>query len=154
MKKHIAALAVVLGAALSACAVPTEADSTTHADEVVAAQESATKPKAEKSKPKPPPAPKYTVPQENAIATAADYLDYSAFSHSGLVDQLKYEGYSPALAEFGVSHIKVNWNVQAAASAKDYLDYSAFSRSGLIDQLTYEGFTTKQAVYGVNQTGL
>lgn len=99
-------------------------------------------------------APVLSVAQENALASAEDYLSYSAFSHSGLIGQLKYEGFSVADATYAVNHIKVNWNEQAAASAKDYLSYSSFSRQGLIDQLVYEGFTVEQATYGVNQTGL
>ena len=102
----------------------------------------------------PAPEPTLTVSQENAIETAESYLDYSAFSESGLVEQLKYEGYSAADSRFAVSRISVSWNEQAAKSAKSYLDYSSFSRSGLIEQLKYEGFTTHQATYGVNQAGL
>jgi host cell surface-exposed lipoprotein len=98
--------------------------------------------------------PEFTVSQENAIETAKDYLDYTAFSESGLIDQLKFEDYSKADARFAVNHISVNWNEQAAKSAKDYLDYSSFSRQGLIDQLEFEGFTTEQATHGVNTTGL
>ena len=75
-------------------------------------------------------------------------------SRTGLIDQLKYEGFSVADATFGVNHIRANWNEQAAASAKDYLDMQAFSRTGLIEQLKYEGYTPAQAAYGVNQTGL
>jgi hypothetical protein len=32
-----------------------------------------------------------------------EYLDYSAFSREGLIDQLKYEGYTREQAEYGVS---------------------------------------------------
>ena len=98
--------------------------------------------------------PEFTVSQENAIESAKSYLDFSAFSKSGLIDQLKFEGYSKADARFAVNHISVNWNEQAARSAKAYLDYGSFSRQGLIDQLKVEGFTTQQAIYGVNTTGL
>jgi hypothetical protein len=105
-------------------------------------------------------APAYTVSQENAIASAQDYLDYSAFSQAGLIGQLSSkagEGFPKADAIFAVNHIEVDWNQQAAAAAKDYLDYSSFSRAGLIGQLESkagEGFTHAQAVYGVNQAGL
>jgi hypothetical protein len=104
--------------------------------------------------PTPKPTPQLTLEQENAIGTAGDYLDYSAFSRSGLIGQLKYEGYSTAVATFAVDHVTVNWNEQAYLSAKAYLDYTHFSRSGLIGQLKYEGFTTKQATYGVTKAGL
>jgi Host cell surface-exposed lipoprotein len=105
-------------------------------------------------------APEYTTAQENAIASAENYLDFSAFSKKGLIEQLSSEygdGFSKADAIFAVKHIDVNWNEQAAKSAKNYLDFSSFSRSGLIEQLESEygdGFTHAQAVYGVNQTGL
>lgn len=104
--------------------------------------------------PTPKPTPQITAEQENAIGTAEDYLDYAAFSRSGLIGQLKYEGYSTAVATFAVDHITVNWYQQAYLKAKEYLDYSHFSRSGLIGQLKYEGFTTKQATYGVTKAGL
>jgi hypothetical protein len=105
--------------------------------------------------PEPEPAePEFTLAQEQAIGSAQDYLAYTAFSKSGLVDQLIFEGFSQADAEFAVEHITVDWNEQAVQSAKDYLDFTHFSRSGLIEQLEYEGFSTKQATYAVDQLGL
>jgi hypothetical protein len=159
--------ALVAAAALAAVVVGTtacevaEANKTTHAEEVV--KEQAAAPAKDKAKPKPAvekETPDYTTAQENAIASAVDYLDFQAFSRTGLIGQLSSEygeGFSKADAIFAVNHIDVDWNVQAAAAAKDYLDYQAFSRTGLIDQLSSEygdGFTHAQAVYGVNQTGL
>ncbi len=38
-----------------------------------------------------------------AAAKAADYLDYTSFSHSSLVDQLLYEGFTAEQAAYGVS---------------------------------------------------
>ena len=99
-------------------------------------------------------APAETAGQENARESAEDYLDTSAFSRKGLIDQLEYEGYSTKDATYAVDAVSPNWNEQAAKAAKDYLDSSSFSRSGLIEQLEYEGYTKQQAVYGVNQTGL
>jgi hypothetical protein len=97
---------------------------------------------------------KLTVAQENAVEKAADYLDYAAFSRSGLIKQLKYEGFSTKDATFGVDAQKADWNEQAAKKAKEYLDYGSFSRSGLIKQLEYEGFTAAQATYGAKKVGL
>lgn len=91
-----------------------------------------------------------TSSQRNAIRSAQQYLDYSAFSRSGLIHQLEYEDFSTADATFAVDSLKVDWNEQAAKSAKQYLQYSSFSRSGLIDQLVYEGFARAQAEYGAN----
>lgn len=121
---------------------------------VATSSEAAPKSKPAKPKPTKPAAPKETASQAQARQSAADYLDFSAFSRSGLIDQLKYEGFSVADATYGTDAQRANWNDQAALSAKEYLDYSSFSRSGLIDQLKYEGYTTEQATYGVNQVGL
>lgn len=94
-----------------------------------------------------------TMGEKNALAKAQSYLKYSAFSYSGLVDQLEYEGFSNQEAVYGASNVGANWNEQAVKKAASYLKYSSFSRQGLIDQLEYEGFTYEQAVYGVTQNG-
>lgn len=95
--------------------------------------------------------PELTAGQENAIGSAEDYLAFAAFSRSGLIEQLEFEGFSAKDATFAVMHIEVDWNEQAAKSAKEYLDMSSFSRSALIEQLVFEGFTRSQAEYGVNK---
>jgi hypothetical protein len=81
------------------------------------------------------------------------YLDYTAFSYQGLIEQLEYEKFTTEQATYGADNCGADWNEQAAKSAKSYLDYSSFSRDGLIDQLEYEGFTYDQAVYGVEANG-
>ena len=91
---------------------------------------------------------------QQAVAKAQDYLDYSSFSRSGLIDQLEFEGFSTPDATAAVDSLNVDWNEQAALKALEYLDFSSFSRSGLIDQLVFEGFTQSQAQYGVSQAGL
>ena len=100
--------------------------------------------------PPPPTTPAETVSQQNAQRSAADYLDFTAFSRTGLIGQLEFEGFSTEDATWGVDHLTVDWNEQAAKSATDYLDFTSFSRSGLIDQLVFEGFTPDQAEYGVS----
>ena len=95
-----------------------------------------------------------TVSQQNALRTAEGYLDYSAFSYSGLIGQLEFEGFTTEDATWGTDKVGADWNEQAAKTAKDYLAYSSFSHSGLVDQLVFEGFTPEQAAYGVGQTGL
>jgi colicin import membrane protein len=95
-----------------------------------------------------------TISQQNAQRSAESYLDYSAFSYTGLIGQLEYEGFSVEDATWGVDKVDADWNEQAAKSAKSYLSYSSFSHSGLVDQLIYEGFAPDQAEYGVAQTGL
>ena len=95
-----------------------------------------------------------TVGEKNALRKAHDYLNYTAFSYTGLIGQLEYEGFTTEQATHAADNCGADWNEQAAKKAKEYLDYSSFSRSGLIDQLKYEGFTAEQAEYGVTQNGL
>lgn len=143
-------------------------DSDQPADKPAASAPASTEPKAQEpaeqpaveEQPAQAPQPEMTLAQENAVDSAEDYLDYSAFSKKGLIEQLSSEygdGYSRKDAIFAVNHIDVDWNEQAAMSAKQYLEYDSFSRQGLIDQLESpygEQFTHAQAVYGVNRAGL
>ena len=105
-----------------------------------------------------------TKSQEQAIKSAKSYLEYSAFSRQGLIDQLSSE-YGEKFpiedATYAVDYLEstgqVDWNEQAAKSAANYLAYSSFSRQGLIDQLSSEygeKFTPEQAEYGVTKAGL
>lgn len=91
--------------------------------------------------------------EKNAIKKAESYLSLMAFSRSGLINQLEYEGFSNSAATSAVDSIVVDWNEQAAKKAESYLSLMAFSRSGLIDQLKYEGFSNEQAEYGVTAVG-
>lgn len=94
-----------------------------------------------------------TMGELNALSKANDYLNYSAFSKSGLVEQLEYEGFSNKEAKYGADHCGADWKEQAAKKAKDYMDYDSFSKQGLIDQLLYEGFTQSQAEHGASAVG-
>ena len=95
-----------------------------------------------------------SVGEKNALRKAHDYLNYTAFSYTGLIEQLEYEGFTTEEATRAADNCGADWNEQAVKKAKEYLDYSSFSRSGLIGQLKYEGFTNEQAEYGVTQNGL
>lgn len=103
--------------------------------------------------PKPTPTPVETFSQAQAKEMVFSYLSVSSFSRTGLIDQLIYEGFSRADAEYGVDASNTNWALQASLKAQDYLDVSSFSKQGLIEQLMYEGFTRRQAEYGVRQVG-
>lgn len=89
----------------------------------------------------------------NCIKKAEQYINYTAFSRSGLISQLEYEGYSSESAEYSVDSLNIDWNNQCAKKAQEYLDYTSFSRSGLYDQLSYEGFSSEQIEYGLSQVG-
>lgn len=94
-----------------------------------------------------------TTGERNALKKAQSYLDFSAFSHDGLVEQLEYEGFTNSEAVYGADNVGADWNEQAVKKSKSYLDFSAFSYTGLIDQLEYEKFTHEQAVYGADNCG-
>lgn len=97
--------------------------------------------------------PKLTMGQKNASAKAQEYLKYSSFSYSGLIEQLEFEGFSSEDATYATDNCGADWNEQAALKAQEYLNHGSFSRSGLIEQLEFEGFTKKQAEYGVAEVG-
>ena len=97
--------------------------------------------------------PEVTISQKNAVKQAENYLSFMAFSRTGLINQLEFEGYSTEDATYAVDHVKVDWNEQCAKKAKDYLDFMAFSRDGLHDQLEFEGFTEEQIQYGLQAVG-
>ena len=64
----------------------------------------------------------FTPGQENAIAKAQSYLDYTGFSKKGLIEQLEFNQFSTADATFAVEHLEANggvdWNEQAVKKAR------------------------------------
>ena len=136
---------------LAACTVPEEPTTKAEAAKV----EKALKKHAKKKNHKAESGPKETLAQKNARKSAESYLDGPmAFSKSGLIKQLKFEGFSKADAGYAVDAVDPNFNKQAAKSAKSYLDGPmSFSRSGLVDQLEFEGFTASQVQFGVSKAG-
>lgn len=48
------------------------------------------------------------------LKKAQDYLDFTAFSYTGLIDQLEFEGYTYQEALYGVDNCGADWNEQAA----------------------------------------
>lgn len=97
--------------------------------------------------------PNVTIGMKNALKTAQSYLSFSAFSYTGLIEQLEYEKYSVEEATYAADNCGADWNEQAAKCAQSYIDFTSFSRDGLIDQLIYEGFTQEQAEYGAQAVG-
>ncbi len=94
-----------------------------------------------------------TLGEKNALRKATDYLNYTAFSYSGLIDQLEHEGFTHSEAVYGADNSGADWNEQAVLKAQQYMDYTSFSRDGLIAQLEHEGFTRQQAEYGARGVG-
>lgn len=95
-----------------------------------------------------------TTGMKNALKSADNYLRFMAFSRIGLINQLKFDQYSDAEAEYAADNCGADWYEQAEKSAKNYLDFMAFSRGGLIDQLVFDGFTRDQAEHGADANGL
>lgn len=94
-----------------------------------------------------------TMGQKNALGSAESYLAIMPFSHSGLIEQLEYDGYTTEEATYAADNCDADWNEQAAKSTENYLEMMSFSRQELIDQLVYDGFTQEQAEYGVTAAG-
>lgn len=94
-----------------------------------------------------------TAGQDHALNMAHTYLMVSPFSHSGLIRQLEYEGFSTEEATYAADNCGANWNEQAAKVAQNYLDIMSFSRNDLIGQLEFDGFSREQAEYGVTAVG-
>ncbi len=94
-----------------------------------------------------------TIGEQNALSQANSYLSISHFSASGLIEQLEFEGYTTAEAEYAVANCGADWNEQALRTAQSYLDLSGFSYSGLHDQLTYEGFLPTEVQYAIDNCG-
>ena len=55
-----------------------------------------------------------SVAAQNAARMASDYLDYTAFSRQGLIDQLVFEGFAADVAAAAVDSLSVDWFEQAA----------------------------------------
>lgn len=152
--KHISltAIAVVGLMGIGACAAPTAKNSPptpiTSATSIPDVTQDDPEPDLE------PAEPETTLSQDNALGAAESYLEYQAFSKSGLIKQLKYEKYSTADATWAANHVDADWNEQAEKSGRNYLENQSFSRASLVTQLKYEGFTTAQATYAVKQIGL
>lgn len=96
------------------------------------------------------PRPAMTLGQENALRSAKEYLQMSGFSRTGLIDQLKHEGFSADEARIAVEAADPDWVDQAINSAKSYISSGSFSRRSLIEQLSHDGFADHEAIAGVD----
>lgn len=92
-----------------------------------------------------------TAGQKNALKAAKDYLHSMSFSKKGLIEQLKFDGYSTKEANYAVENCGANWKKQAVKTAKSYLDSMSFSKKELMEQLEFDGFTKSEAKYGVSK---
>ena len=91
--------------------------------------------------------------EKNALKKARDYFNVGNFSYSGIIKQLKYNGFSNSEATFAADHCGADWKMQAALKAQAYLALMPFSSSGLAKQLQYEGFTMEQIAFALAANG-
>ncbi len=92
-----------------------------------------------------------TLSQQQAYKKALSYLDFTAFSYKGLIEQLEYEGFSTEDATWAADNCGADWTKQAKLKAKEYMDFTSFSFDGLVTQLEYEGFSNDEAVAGASE---
>ena len=92
-----------------------------------------------------------TTALENAIESAEEYNKVLAYSKKGIIEKLKYEGFSEDIAECAVKSINANWKENCVRSAYSYLDLSPFSKEELIHQLDYDGFTAEEIDYAMDK---
>lgn len=124
------------------------------------ASEPAAAPTSEEPEPAEEPEGSLSVEEQNAVGAAQSYLEFSAFSRKGLIEQLSSDagdGYPKKVATKAVDSLDVDYKEQAAKAAKNYLEVSNFSRQGMIEQLSSDagdGYTKAQAEYGAKQAGL
>lgn len=97
--------------------------------------------------------PKLTMGQQNAVSKAQSYLNLTGFSRTGLIDQLKFEGFSVEDATFGADNAGADWNAECAEKAQSYIDMTSFSRDGLAEQLAFEGFLPAEIEHGLTAVG-
>ncbi len=76
------------------------------------------------------------------MRAAKNYLEYTAFSRKGLIEQLEYDDFSTEDATFAVDHITVDWNEEGSEVCEKLISTTQPSPvAGLIEQLEYYGFT-------------
>src|SRR5699024_2065096 len=91
---------------------PTESDSDTPTPTPSETEESTPEPTPETTSAAPTPEETEdagSVSQQNALESAESYLSFTAFSRSGLIEQLEFEGYSNADATWAVDNVTVDW---------------------------------------------
>jgi Host cell surface-exposed lipoprotein len=92
--------------------------------------------------------------RRNALAKAREYLQYTAFSMQGLVNQLVVsESFSEEDSTFAAANVGADWGEQATKKAREYLEQMAFSETGLVNQLVFDGFTSAESELAAGSIG-
>lgn len=138
---------LLLLAAIGGGAKPPEQGGTTN----TTAEPTASATPDEPSKPTPTPTPKITKEQENAQKSAEGYAMMN-MSRQGVIDQLVFDKFSKADAEWAVKQLDegVSWKENALGSAKTYYGKMNMSKSAVYDQLLFDKFTKEEAQYAID----
>ena len=91
--------------------------------------------------------------ESRVLEKARSWLQYSAFSHDGLIKRLESDHCSKEEATYGADNCGADWNQQALRSAHSWLRYSPFSHDGLVKRLKADDFSKEQATYGADNCG-
>jgi len=94
------------------------------------------------------PVPPSTPEEEQALAAAKDHLASATFSRTGLIKQLKSDGFSAAEAAYAADNCGADWFEQAEKAAEKHLARSPFTLDLLVKQLELDGFTAEEAEQG------
>ena len=85
----------------------------------------------------------------DAVGEAKKYIKTFAVSKEGMIDKLKYKGYSASEAKEAAEKCGADWKKEAQECAEKYLDGFAYSYDRLKRQLTSEGFTEDEIEYAM-----
>ena len=85
----------------------------------------------------------------DAIGEAKKFISTFALSKEGLIEKLKYKGYSVDIAKEVAENCGADWKKEALECAEKYLDGFAYSYNRLSSQLEHEGFTEAEIEYAM-----
>ena len=88
-----------------------------------------------------------------ATKRAKALLTIRAYSFSGLMRQLRNEGYGVSEAMYGLVYCGADWSEQAERKAREVLSAEEITREALYDRLIAVGFSEEDAQYGVEHCG-
>lgn len=87
---------------------------------------------------------------QNAVKSAKSWLEFDAYSRSGLIKRLEADKFPTAAATYAADNCGADWNEQAVKSAKSWLEFDNYSKQALIDRLIADGFTASEAQHGAD----
>ena len=101
------------------------------------------------------PAPTTPIYMKDNAATkrAKALLAIKAYSFTGLMRQMRDEGFGTTEAMYGLIYCGADWEEQAARKARELLASGEYTREALYDMLVKVGFSEEQAEYGVKNCG-